>query len=538
MTRMTGGEAIVDSLLRHGVDTVFGLPGVQTYGLFDALGLQSNRIRLIGARHEQGAAYMALGYAKATGRPGVFSVVPGPGMLNTTAALCTGFGVNAPMLCLTGQVPSAFLGQGHGHLHELVDQLATMRSLVKWADRIDHAAQTPTLMARAFQEMMSGRQSPVALEMPWEQFSTPAEVLGQDPWALLAAPPPDPVLIAQAADMIRAAKRPMLYVGGGAIAASAQLRALGERLGAPVVSFRAGRGILPDSHPLALTAPAGHHLWPDTDLLIAIGTRLEAPGWRWTAPPAGLKRIRIDIDPAEIRRAAPGIGIIADASATLDALLAALPDAQPGWPDAVAAAKAANDRAIQKVQPHMEYLRILRSLMPDDSFVVDEVCQSAFTASFGYPVHRPGEFVTVGYQGTLGAGFPIALGVKVGAGARKVVSLTGDGGFLFAGNELATAVQHGIALVTLVFNNSAYGNVMRDQKRLFNGRTPGSGLQNPDFVKYAESFGARAWRVTSPDGFRPVLEAALEEPGPTVIEIITDIDHEVSPWEFLAPGRG
>ncbi len=175
MTRMTGGEAIVDGLLRHGIDTVFGLPGVQVYGLFDAFARASNRLRLINARHEQGTAYMALGYACATGRPAAYAVVPGPGVLNTTAALATAWGVNAPVLCLTGQVPSAMIGRGRGQLHELPDQLATLRSLLKWADRIEHPTQAPMLVARAFQEMLSGRRGPVALEMPLDQFPAVAE---------------------------------------------------------------------------------------------------------------------------------------------------------------------------------------------------------------------------------------------------------------------------------------------------------------------------------------------------------------------------
>ncbi len=536
MARMTGGDAIVDGLLRHGVDTVFGLPGAQTYGLFDALSRHSNRIRLIGARHEQGCAYMALGYARSSGKPGVFSVVPGPGMLNAGAALCTAFGVNAPVLCLTGQVPSRFLGQGHGHLHELPDQLATMRGLVKWAERIDHAAQAPLLVARAFQEMLSGRTRPVALEMPWDQFTAESEVAGQDPLPLFPVPPPDPAAIAAAAKLIAAAKAPMIFVGSGAAGAGAEVRALAEALGAPVVAFRAGRGVVDEDHPLSLTIAAGARLWPQTDLLIGIGTRLEGPGWRWPAPMPGQKRIRIDIDHAEIRRGAPDVGLTTDARAATAALLAAIAGLPPSRADAVAAAKAETASAIRKVQPHMDYLAVLRAVMPADSFVVDEVCQSAFTATFGYPIHRPGEFVTVGYQGTLGAGFPMALGVKLGAGDRKVVSLTGDGGFLFAGSELATAVAHGIGLCTVVFNNSAYGNVMRDQKRIF-GRVAGSALVNPDFQKYAESFGVPSWRVTSPDGFRPALEAALDEAGPTLIEVMTDIDQEVSPWEFLASGR-
>ena len=537
MPRMTGGEALVDSLLRHNVDTVFGLPGAQTYGLFDALAKQSNRIRLIGARHEQGCGYMALGYAKASGRPGVFSVVPGPGMLNASAALLTGYAVNAPMLCLTGQVPSAFLGQGHGHLHEMPDQLATMRGFVKWAERIDDTTQASLLVARAFQEMTSGRPRPVALEMPWDMFTTSADVTPQDPLPRFPNPVPDAERIAAAVKLIRAAKSPMIFVGGGAVGAEAEIKALAELLGAPVISHRSGRGVLDDRHPLAGTTALGGKLWAETDLLIGIGTRLEAPGWRWGAPPAGQKCIRINIDPAEIRRGKPDIGIVADAREATAALVAAIPAPQLGWLAEVTRMKAEVTKAIQKVQPHMDYLNILRAVMPDDSFVVDEVCQSAFTAIFGYPIHRSGGFVTSGWQGTLGAGFPIALGVKVGAPDKKVVSLTGDGGFLFAGSELATAVQHGIGLCTVVFNNSAYGNVLRDQTRLFDGRVSGSRLHNPDFQQYAASFGVKSWRVTSPDTFRPAIEAALDEKGPTLIEVMTDIATEVSPWEFIAPGR-
>ena len=189
MPRMTGGEAIVDSLVRHGIDTVFGLPGVQTYGLFDAFARASNSLRLINARHEQTTAYMALGYACATGRPAAYAVVPGPGVLNTTAALATAWGVNAPVLCLTGQVPSMMIGRGRGQLHELPDQLATLRSLLKWAERIEHPSQASYLTARAFQEMLSGRQGPVALEMPWDQFGASAEITPQDPLPL----PPEAV---------------------------------------------------------------------------------------------------------------------------------------------------------------------------------------------------------------------------------------------------------------------------------------------------------------------------------------------------------
>ncbi len=218
MPRMTGGEAIVDSLLRHGIDTVFGLPGVQTYGLFDAFARASNSLRLINARHEQTTAYMALGYACATGRPAAYAVVPGPGVLNTTAALATAWGLNAPVLCLTGQVPSMMIGRGRGQLHELPDQLATLRSLLKWAERIEHPSQASHLTARAFQEMLSGRRGPVALEMPWDQFGATAEVIVQDPLPLHPKPLPDTDRIATLAKLLNEAKAPMLWVGGGATA--------------------------------------------------------------------------------------------------------------------------------------------------------------------------------------------------------------------------------------------------------------------------------------------------------------------------------
>ena len=280
MARMTGGEAIVDGLLRHGVDTVFGLPGVQVYGLFDAFARNANRLRLINARHEQTTAYMALGYANATGKTGVYAVVPGPGVLNTTAALATAWGVNAKVLCLTGQVPSHLIGKLRGSLHELPDQLATLRSLLKWAERIDHPAAAPDLVARAFQAMASGRPGPVALEMPWEQFAVTGEVTPAEPLPLHPNPPVDREKISALAKLVDGAAAPMIWVGGGAVDAGAEILALAEKIGAPVVSFRSGRGIVDDRHRLGLTIAAAYKLWPQTDLILAFGTRLEVPTMR------------------------------------------------------------------------------------------------------------------------------------------------------------------------------------------------------------------------------------------------------------------
>lgn len=539
MARMTGGEAIVDGLLRHGIDTVFGLPGVQVYGLFDAFARNANRLRLINARHEQTTAYMALGYACATGRPSAYAVVPGPGVLNTTAALATAWGVNARVLCLTGQVPSAMIGRGRGQLHELPDQLATLRTLLKSAERIEHPTDAPRLVANAFQQMGSGRPGPVALETPWDQFPASAEVTPMDPLPLHAPPVPDPEKIAALAAKAKAAKAPMIWVGGGALEAGPEIQALAERLGAPVVSFRSGRGIVSDRHPLAMTVASAYRLWAETDLLIGIGSRLEVPAGRWGKQPAGLTIARIDIDPAEMRRFAPDIAIVADAAQAADALTAALGQGAPaaGRADAIAAAKAAAAAAIQKVQPQLSYLEAIREVLPDDGILCDEMTQVGYVSWFGYPVYQPRGLITSGFSGTLGAGFPTALGVKVAHPDRPVVALTGDGGFLFGGTELATAKQHGINLVTVLFNNSAYGNVLRDQRRLFEGRDSGSLLVNPDFQAFARSFGVPAWHARDADGLRTALREALDANSPALIEVTTDITTDTVPWEFISPGR-
>jgi acetolactate synthase-1/2/3 large subunit len=535
---MTGGEAIVDSLLRHGIDTVFGLPGVQTYGLFDAFARASNRLRLINARHEQTTAYMALGYACATGRPAAYAVVPGPGVLNTTAALATAWGVNAPVLCLTGQVPSAMIGRGRGQLHELPDQLATLRTLLKWAERIAHPTQASYLVARAFQEMLSGRRGPVALEMPLDQFPATAEISPQDPLPLHPVPVPDPEKIAALAKLVNGAKAPMLWVGGGALHAATEIRALAERIGAPVVSFRGGRGIVDDRHPLGMTIPAAYRLWPETDLLVAFGTRLDVPTARWGAMPPGLKIARIDIDPAEMPRLKVDLGIVADSADAARALIAAVaPRSDASRAEAIARAKADTRAEIQKVQPQMSFLDAIRDVLPDDGILCDEMTQTGYVSWFGFPFHAPRTMITSGFSGTLGAGFPTALGVKVAMPDKPVVALTGDGGFLFGGAELATAVQHGINLTTVLFNNSSYGNVLRDQRRLFQGRESGSSLRNPDFQTYARAFGVPSWRVSDAGGLRDALSEALKTNAPTLVEVMTDITQEYAPWEFIAPGR-
>lgn len=539
MSTMTGGEGLVAGLLDHGVDTVFGLPGVQIYGLFDALARAGNTLRVIGARHEQTCGYMAFGYARSTGRPAVFSVVPGPGMLNAATAMLTARSCNEPVLLLTGQVPTPFLDRGRGHLHEMPDQLGVMRGIVKWAERVDNPAMGRAMVARAFQEMRSGRNGPAALEMPWDIFSRSAESAAGGPLPLNPEPPVDADQIARAARLVSEAKRPMIFVGSGAIHAREAVLELAEMLDAPVVAFRSGRGIVSNDHELGLILPAAYELWPETDLMIGIGTRLELPCWRWPWRPAGQKAIRIDIDPAEMRRFMPDAYVIADAAAATAALADAVAShgftREKGRREAIRAASAKARADIRAIQPQMAYLETLRAVLPRDGFVVEEICQVGFTSYFGFPVYEPRTFISGGYQGALGFGFPTALGVKVAHPDRPVVAITGDGGFMFAAQELATATQYGIGVVTLVFNNNAFGNVRRDQKERFEGRLIGSELKNPDFVKFAESFGVGAERVDAPAAFKGALERALADGGPRLIEI--SVKDEASPWRFIHPAK-
>jgi acetolactate synthase I/II/III large subunit len=534
---LTGAEAIVQGLLAHDIDTVFALPGAQIYGLIDALAKNRDRIRTIGARHEQACAYMAFGYARATGKPGVFAVVPGPGILNASAALLTAHSSNVKVLALTGDIPSTARGHERGALHELRDQLPILRSLTKWADHIEHPAQASFLVARAFQEMGSGRQGATALQAPWDYFTRTAGVGPAVKLPLFPTPEIDVDAIDEAAKLIADSHAPMMFVGSGALHASAEVTALAELIGAPTVAFRGGRGVVSNDHPLGLTIASGQRLWPQTDVAIVIGSRFELLDMRWRHRPKGLKIIRIDIDPAELRRLPAAVGIVGDAAVGARALAAAV--TKHGAPkrrdDQIATAKEEAAAAIRTVQPQVDYLAAIRDVLPRNGFFVEEISQMGFAAMFGFPVYEPRTFVTSGHQGTLGFGFPTALGVKVAFPQRPVVSVTGDGGFMFAVQELATAVQYGINLVTLVFNNESYGNVYRDQQQQFGGRVLGSELVNPNFVALAESFGVSASSVSSPQALRPALEKALAADRPVLIEVKVPRGSDGDPWRIILP---
>ncbi|MEZ4869017.1 MAG: thiamine pyrophosphate-binding protein [Caldilineaceae bacterium] len=522
MPQLTGGEAIVQSLIQQGVDTLFGLPGVQNDWLYNALYDQRDKIRVIHTRHEQGVGYMALGYALARGDVGVCSVVPGPGFLNASAALATAYGLNAPVLYLIGQIPTAKIGQGQGVLHEIPDQLGIMRTLTKWSARITRPADAPRLVAEAFQQLHSGRPRPVGLEAPMDVLAKREEV-DITPLALPAASPQvDPDLLEQAAKLLGQAQQPMIFVGGGALGVSTEVRALAEALQAPVVSYRTGNGVMDGRHYLSLFLPAAHAYWEKADVVLAIGSYLRNPIQDWGVDDK-LKIIRLDVDPAShaiIRQ--PDIALTARAEAAMPQLLervAYYNHVRPSRKEELTAIRTHWAEQTAYLEEQLGYLKVIRDELGEEGIFVDELTQVGFASRITYPTYHPRTFISTGYQGTLGYGFPTALGVKVAKPEVPVIAVTGDGGFMFAVQELATAVQQRIGLVTLLFNNNQYGNVQQMQRELYSNRVIASDLHNPDFVRMAESYGAQAFRVKTLDALRHAIRAGFATDLPTLIEI-------------------
>ncbi len=535
--RLTGAQAIIRSLRAHDVDTVFALPGGQLDHLFDAMYAEQDNLRLICSRHEQGAAYMAYGYAKSTGRPGVCAVVPGPGLLNASAALCTAWANYAPVLCVSGQIPSGAIGKGYGDLHEINDQLGMIRHITKWAERIDDLASTQTIVDEAFRQLTNGAPRPVEIEMPMdtmgEQASFASPASEHDGASAGAA---DPEMISRAVQMLTQAKRPLIVVGSGAIDAASAVRSVAEAVQAPVVACRSGKGILSHEHYLSANFPTGHALWGEADMVLAVGTRLHWPLVMW-GKDDDLKLIRVDIDPEQVDRiCTPELGITGDANVVLSAIAELLAEKGVQAPsrrqELVALREAIDGQMRRKVGPQMEYLDVIRAELPTDGIFVDEVTQVGFASWYGFPVYQPRQHISAGYMGTLGYGYATALGVVAAHPDKRVVQISGDGGIMFTIQELATAVQYQLPLVTIIFNDNRYTNVQRQQKEWFDGRVICSDLRNPDFVRLAESFGAAGFSAHDPESLRGAMQKAFETPGPSIIEVAVN-EFFPAPWPFL-----
>jgi len=534
MTRLSTAEATVETLLRHGLDTVYALPGLHNDPLFDAFYHAADRLRVIHPRHEQTAAYMALGAALASGKPQAFAVVPGPGLLNAGAAMLTAYGMNAPVIGLIGQIPQADIDRGHGHLHEIHDQLGLMRHITKWAERIRGPQEAPSLVSQAIWHATSGRQRPVALECALDTWARRAEVILPDGPMTAPAETIDDEAIEAAARILGAAERPMLVVGGGALDASAEVIAIAELLEAPVSSYRRGRGVIPSSHRLAVDMPVGHRLWKDADAVLAVGTRFFIQNREWGVD-ANLKVVRIDIDPDEPDRLRkPDVTLLGNSGPQLRALIAALARhnrKRPSRADEIAGHRAWFAERLSRLEPQVGFLKAIRAALPADGIFVDEVSQMGFASRVAFPVEMPRTYLSPGYQDNLGWGFGTALGAKAAMPDRKVVAIAGDGGFLYQMAELATAARHNLAVVVIVFDNGAFGNVKRIQQERYGNRLIACDLHNPDFVRLADSFGVASFKAHNAKELEEALHKALALDAPALVHVPHgDVP---SPWDMI-----
>jgi acetolactate synthase-1/2/3 large subunit len=535
---MTAAEAVVATLIAHGLDTIYALPGVQNDQLFEALFRFSDRLRTVHTRHEQGAAYMALGAALATGKPQAYAVVPGPGLLNSSAALLTAYSMNAPVLALIGQIPDADIGRHLGHLHEIRDQSGIVKRLVDHSALIRKPSEAARATALALRAMRMGRPGPAVLECPIDVWGKSASVTIPAPLPV-PAPKIDTDAIRRAAKRLGAAKRPLIICGGGAQDASEEVTALSAMLQAPVLGYRRGRGVLDSRDPLSVTLPLGRDLWGEADVVLAVGTRLLMQLRQWGVD-RDLAIIRIDADSSEHDRLhKPAVALTGDAKPILQHLLAELPAHNAKRASRKAEMderQAAWRKRLEKLAPQFAYLEAIRAELPEDGIFVDEVTQLGFAARLAFPVYKPRTFISPGYQDNLGWGFATALGVQDARRDVPVLSISGDGGFMFTANEMATAMRHRIPLVAVVFNDGAFGNVRRIQQESYGNRLIGSDLANPDFVAFARSFGAEAARVTNPQDLRGALRRAFaHRDGPTLVEV--PVGALPSPWEFIQMGK-
>ena len=523
MAKMTGGQALVKSLYREGVRVVFGLPGVQLYHAMDAF-YDEPGIRFITTRHEQATAYMADGFSRAGGGIGTALVVPGPGLLNATAALNTAYAASSPVMMVSGQIEREFIGVNRGMLHEVDDQLDIMRTVTKFARRAMDPAEVPDTVHEAFHHLKNGRPRPVEIEIPPETLAEVGDTELLEPEAPRPLAP-DAGRIAEAARLLAGAENPLIWAGGGTISSGASdaVRRLAEHLQAPVIATAEGKGIISDRHPLSLGS-----LWlrNDTvagensshDLVLAVGTRLAFPMWL-----GGQQVVQIDADEQELgRNYANTYGVHGDARVSLEVLLAEVSKIAPARADRsaeIAAERAQREEARIVVEPQESLLAAVRSAMPDDGILIAGMTQLGYYSRAYFPVYEPRTFITSSYSGNLGYAYPTALGAKVAQPERAVVALSGDGGFLYNSQEMATAVQYGINAVVVVFNDNAYGNVLRDQRNRFTGRTIGAELHNPDFMKLAEAYGVNGVRAETPEALETALRQCIAHNGPSLIEV-------------------
>jgi thiamine pyrophosphate-dependent acetolactate synthase large subunit-like protein len=534
----TGGEWVVAALAAEGVRHVFGIPGVHNLAIYDAL-LRQDRIAHILARHEQGAGFMADGYARASGHPGVVVVTTGPGATNALTPLVEAHAGSQPVLLVMSDVPSALVGQDMGALHEVPNQIDCFRPVSRWADGLRSGTEIPGAVQGAFHLFRTGRPGPVALSIPTDLLNAPVAAR-LTPAGEGRRPPCDVGLVEEAARYLVRARRPVLVAGGGVIASGAtgEFTALARRLGAPVITSVMGRGAISEADPLWLGVLPNRRGTQEAleaaDVILSVGCRFSHRSTKGLLlnlefrPDQTL--IQIDLDPRTIGRMhMAALGIVGDARDGLAGILAALPRGEPTaeW-DWTALGRARAARSPRYTATVEGLLRALREALPADGIVVGDQTGLNYWMEWHLPILAPRTFLYPIGSATLGYGVPAAIGAKVACPDRAVVAVVGDGGLLFTAQELATAAKYRLPVVFVVMNDQDYGAIRYLQTRLY-GRTGEHALTGPDVLALAQAFGVETYHAPDPAGLHAALDKALAQPGPALVEVPLAVE---PPWEL------
>jgi thiamine pyrophosphate-dependent acetolactate synthase large subunit-like protein len=539
VTRLTGGQALARALCAEGIDVIFGIVGTHNVNLFDGL-YDVDGLRVITTRHEQGAGFMADGYARASGRIATCLVVPGPGVTNLMTPMGQAYLDSVPLMAVAGQNPSARLDQRLEEFHELHGSLDVTASVTLRSTRLQSPAEAPGAIRAAVQLMRSGRPRPVFIEVPMDVAAAAQEVTELEPTEDgFARAEMDAEAIDQAAHLLGESRKPLVLAGGGVICAEAGpvLRNVAARLGAPIITTVHGRGAVPDDDSLALGDGWSRldffdPLLAEADICLAVGTSFGTvnDASRGSKLPHSL--VQIDIDPTAIGRHRPAtIGIVGDAQRALDRLWAALGTGayREVWCD-VPAWRSVKRAAISRVaEPVLRILDDLREALPRDAIVADDLCVAGYWAPLAFDAFEPRTLLHPGMWGTLGYALPAAIGAQIGRPDRVAVALCGDGGFLYTSQELSTALQEGVNVIAIVFNDHAYGALKLFQDRVFRGRRIGVKLHNPDFARLGEAYGAVGVKLRTTTELGGAVSDAVERCGVTVIECPIDFDAP-PPW--------
>lgn len=529
---VTGAQLAIAALEAHGVDTIFGIPGVHTLALYDAL--RTSSIRHVLARHEQGAGFMADGYARASGRPGVACVITGPGVTNIATPIGEAYTDSSPVMVISSNNPRAHLDAMRGNLHDLKDQLGVMAAVTKWNTRVMDANGVTAAVAEGFRRMGSDRPLPVHIEFPLDVLDEPA-TSDALPIARPGRMRPDPELLKQAADRLSAANKVVIYCGGGAVHGNAgrSIAAIAEALNAPILTSFMGKGSVPEDHPLCVGAlwEAGNavdDLLHDADCMLVFGSKLGAQAtwsFKMTFPK---ELIRVDVDERELTlNATPTLGILGDAGLAAEGIAALLGGGNttsPGFDaqevkDARARAEATAWHAERR-----NYVDALRRAIPRDGILVTDMTQMSYVGCYLYPVYEPRTYMFPSGYGTLGFSMPAAIGAKIARPDAAVVPIVGDGGYQFTMGELGTAVQERLGLPIVIFNDSTYSAVKEEQSNSRGARYIGVDLVNPDYVDLAKAYRIPGVRVHSPEELVTEIGAALQRDLPTIIDV------PIEPW--------